>query len=159
MAGCCKYNYQKFFNLTEPCRRSPYFSQDPFDIANLTPGHLNIGGPFLNAVAQYIADTSMSIVNRWLRMKLVYLFWRSCMNEYLKKLQQRIKWQMPEDNLEKNLMIAIKEENLPPNSWRLGRFQRLYIGSHHRLRVAEVVTQKAIFKSPTPKLVLLPFQS
>lgn len=99
---------------------------------------------------------SISIVNRWQKLKLIYQnFCARWKNEYLKELHKRTKWQKPEDNLQEGVLVVIKDENLPPNSWRLGRVKKVYVGSDNRVRVADVLTQRGIIKRPVVKLIHL----
>jgi len=41
-------------------------------------------------------------------------------------------------------MVALKEENLPPNEWRLGWFQLVCPGTDGKIRVADVLTALGI---------------
>lgn len=52
----------------------------------------------------------------------------------------------------------IKEENIPPNEWRLGRVLKLHPGKDNRVRVAEIFTQNGVITRPIVKLVMLPTQ-
>lgn len=76
-------------------------------------------------------------------------------NEYLKELQKRHKWKSPEINVTENTLVVVREENLPPNCWRLGRVTKVYHGSDNRVRVADVRTQRGVITRPITKLVII----
>ncbi|XP_065365574.1 uncharacterized protein LOC135958605 [Calliphora vicina] len=165
-AGCHKYTHEELSTLLskiESCLNSRPISPvstDPTDLCALTPGHFLIGSPILAPIDPQVNDSSVSITNRWQKLKLVHQnFCQRWKNEYLKELHKRIKWQRPEQNLQEGSLVVIRDENLPPNSWRLGRVTKIYSGSDNRVRVAEVFTQRGIIKRPIVKLILLPTES
>lgn len=56
-------------------------------------------------------------------------------------------------------MVAIREENLPPNCWRLGRISKIFHGQDSKVRVPKIITEKGKIKRPITKLVILPFDT
>jgi len=56
-------------------------------------------------------------------------------------------------------MVIIRDENLPPLQWRLGRVQKIHPGSDSIVRVVTVKTSLGNMKRPVVKLCLLPFNS
>ncbi|XP_037811016.1 uncharacterized protein LOC119603147 [Lucilia sericata] len=165
-AGNFKYTHEELSTLLskiESCLNSRPFSPmstDPTDLCALTPGHFLIGSPLLTPIDPQINESSISMTNRWQRLKLVHQhFCQRWKNEYLKELHKRIKWQTPERNLQEGALVVIKDENLPPNSWRLGRVTKIYPGPDKRVRVAEVLTHRGIITRPIVKLILLPTES
>ncbi|XP_075162489.1 uncharacterized protein LOC142235120 [Haematobia irritans] len=161
-----KHTFEEFQTLLariEACLNSRPISpcsQEPTDLSALTPGHFLIGSPLLVPIDPSTHENPMSIVNRWQRLKVIHqhfcLRWKE---EYLKELHKRNKWKRPTENLQENTMVVIREENLPPNCWRLGRVKKVYTGTDNRVRVAEVVTQKGMVTRPITKLVILPFDN
>lgn len=98
----------------------------------------------------------LSIQNRWQRLKVInHHFCTRWKNEYLKELQKRQKWKKPEIDLKENTLVVLRDENTPPNSWRLGRITRVYHGNDGRVRVADIHTQKGAITRPITKLVVL----
>ncbi|GFW39216.1 DUF5641 domain-containing protein [Trichonephila clavipes] len=55
-------------------------------------------------------------------------FWKRWHLEYLNQLQQRTKWNKPRRNLKVNDMVLVKEDNLPPLQWSLGRVVQVFPG-------------------------------
>ena len=132
-------------------------SDDPNDISALTPGHFLIGTPLLAPPEPEIQNPPVSLINRWQRLKALHqLFCVRWKHEYLHELHKRYKWKSPSDNLKEGMLVVIREENLPPNSWRLGRIERVVAGKDSLVRVADVRTERGVIRRPIVKLVVLP---
>ncbi|XP_075162725.1 uncharacterized protein LOC142235353 [Haematobia irritans] len=160
--GVQKFTFEEFQTLLskiEACLNSRPISpssENPTDLTALTPGHFLIGSPILMPLEPELVHSSTSIQNRWQRIKAQHQFFCSrWKNEYLKELQKRHKWKRSEEDLRENMLVVVKEENLPPNSWRLGRITKVHHGNDNRVRVAEVHTQKGTITRPITKLVVL----
>lgn len=66
-----------------------------------------------------IADNRSS---RWQRVtKVVQTIWKMWQRDYIHHLQQRNKWMFQKDNVNEGCMVLLKEDNLPPSKWSLGR--------------------------------------
>lgn len=52
-------------------------------------------------------------------------------------------------------MVIVKEENLPPLKWKLGRIQEVLPGKDELVRSVIVKTQAGVYKRPITKLGLL----
>lgn len=133
-------------------------SSDPADLEVLTPGHFLIGRP-LTAVPQRDLTTSKTnYVRRYQHMQQIFQqFWTRWSKEYLHTLQQRSKWQFDKDpQLKLGSMVLLKEDNVPPLCWPLGRIIDLHPGADHIVRVASVQTKNSILKRALTKLSLLP---
>jgi hypothetical protein len=52
--------------------------------------------------------------------------------------------------------VLLREDNLPPMSWRLGIVSETFPGSDGYVRVVTVKTSSGRLKQPLHKLVLLP---
>lgn len=160
--GLQKFTFEEFQTLLskiEACLNSRPISpssQNPTDLAALTPGHFLIGSPILAPLEPEISQTRISIQNRWQRLKTFHqIFCVRWKNEYLKELQKRHKWKKPTEDLKEQMLVVIKEENLPPNSWRLGRITKVHRGDDKRVRVADILTQKGTITRPITKLVVI----
>ncbi|XP_073831801.1 uncharacterized protein [Musca autumnalis] len=121
----------------------PYEDISSLDV--LTPGHFLIGGPILSPPEPVINGAPESIINRWQRVKA--LNQRLCLRwkeEYLKELTKRNKWKNPEESVKVNDMVVIKEDNIPPNEWRLGRVTKVLPGVDQLVRVVEIRTSRGL---------------
>lgn len=83
-------------------------------------------------------------------------FWRRWSNEYLTTLLHRYKWskQTPEPAV--GDIVLVKEDNLPPCRWLLGRVVEKHPGLDNLTRVVTLRSNGSTFKRPTSKLCVLP---
>ncbi|GFX98937.1 integrase catalytic domain-containing protein [Trichonephila clavipes] len=101
-------------------------SNDPQDLQPLTPGHFLIGAP-MASFPEEVPSQPACLKKRWnLIQHLRSQFWRRWHLEYLNQLQQRTKWNKPRRNLKVNDMVLVKEDNLPPLQWSLGRVVQVF---------------------------------
>ncbi|XP_075157506.1 uncharacterized protein LOC142230763 [Haematobia irritans] len=162
VAGQFKHTFEEFQTLLtriEACLNSRPLcpiSEEPSDLSALTPGHFLIGTPILVPVDPDLRDSATSLINRWQRVKVLHqnfcLRWKE---EYLKELHKRYKWKRPTENICNDMMVVIKDENLPPTAWRLGRVVKVHPGPDGRVRVADILTAKGTITRPIVKLVVL----
>ena len=163
--GDTKQTYEEFATLIyriEACLNSRPLSPqstDPGDLTVLTPGHFLIGGP-LNSLCESVESaTQVSLVNRWRKTKAMYQeFCRRWKTEYLSELQRRYKWQRPALDVQVNDLVVIKNEDVPPNEWRLGRVTEVHKGRDGRVRIATIRTARGLTTRSVTKLVLIPSQ-
>ncbi|XP_065365492.1 uncharacterized protein LOC135958516 [Calliphora vicina] len=163
IAGMQKFTFEEFSTMLsriEACLNSrplTAMSDDPLDLVPLTPGHFLIGAPLLAPPEPNHSDLSLSIANRWQKLKVLHhqfaLRWKE---EYLKELHRRTKWKYPQRDLKVGDLVVIRQDNLPPNEWRLGRIEKTHVGQDSKVRSADVRTASGIFTRPIVKLVLLP---
>ena len=158
-----KFTFEEFSTLLakiEACLNSrplSPMSEDPADFTALTPGHFLIGGPLLAPTTPEILDPPLALINRWQRLKaLQQRFCARWKNEYLHELHTRKKWKTPSENLQVGMMVVVREDNLPPTEWRLGRIHAMILGPDGLARVADVQTVRGIIRRPIVKLVVLP---
>lgn len=86
-------------------------------------------------------------------------FWDQWSHEYSSRLQRRPKWKQQHSNLKVNQIVVIKEDNLPPTKWVLGRIVQVFQGNDGLVRSAMVrLTKKSIKSRPIHKLCLLPIE-
>ncbi|GFT32913.1 DUF5641 domain-containing protein [Trichonephila clavipes] len=55
------------------------------------------------------------------------------------------KWQFEKENVTPNSMAILKDENLPPCKWTMGRILEIVKGSDGKVRVVKVKTPQGIF--------------
>lgn len=134
-------------------------SSDPDDLNALTPGHFLTGGP-LNAIPEPSVDhLNTNRLSRWqLLQQMTQSFWKRWSDEYLTRLQQRPKWMTGNRAIVVGDMVLIKDENLPPLRWKLGRVQTLHPGADSVVRVFTLKTSSGDLKRPVVKLCLLPIE-
>ncbi|XP_075163053.1 uncharacterized protein LOC142235680 [Haematobia irritans] len=117
-------------------------TENPTDLVPLTPGHLLRGAPLMAIPEEHSED--LTLLNRWKKLKsLQIMFARRWKNEYVVELQRRYKWKSAQLNLKENDFVVVKEDNLPPTEWCLGRVMKVFPGKDSMVRVAEIRTQNA----------------
>ena len=157
-----KLTYEEFSTLLcqiEACLNSrPLYaiSNDPVDMAALTPGHFLITKAILAPPGPATLDANPA--KRWdLLTKLHQDFWKRWSAEYLSQLQQRTKWKNQQIDPEVGDMVLLKERQLPPSKWALGRITTLHPGADQKVRLVTVRTKgNHHIKQPLVNLCRLP---
>lgn len=134
-----------------------YLSDNPNDPLPLTPGHFLVGEPLI-----VIPDKDYSLdqgfgVTRWrLCQKMLDSFWKKWSREYLVTLNNRYKWSTKRDEPEIDDVVIIKEDNLPPAKWLLGKIVKLHPGNDNITRVVTLKTKSGLCKRSCNKLCFIP---
>lgn len=131
-------------------------SDDPDDLNPLTPAHFLIGEPIILFPGENLSNTRVSYLNRWeLLQQMMQGFWKRWSDEYLNTLLNRPKWNRQTDNFQVGDLVIIKEDNLPPSRWRLGRIEQVIAGPDKLVRSVVLKTQFGHVRRPIVKLALL----
>ncbi|XP_047041318.1 uncharacterized protein LOC124645549 [Helicoverpa zea] len=161
--GDSTLTYEEMFTLLaqiEACLNSRPLSQphqNPDDPIVLTPGHFLIGEPLVLVPERNYEVGNVSTLRRWqLLQRMTQDFWRRWSKEYLAYMLQRYKW--PQKETEPNIgqVVLVKEDNLPPGKWLLGRVIEKHPGSDGLTRVVTLKCNGSSIKRPTNKLCVLP---
>ncbi|XP_055844957.1 uncharacterized protein LOC129911250 [Episyrphus balteatus] len=127
------------------------------DLNPLTPAHFLIGEPFTAVPEPTTLSTPLNRLSHWNHLQnMVQGFWKRWHVEYITTLQERSKWKTATPNLKPGDLVIIKEPNLPPTKWLLGKIEAATQGTDGRVRVATVKTNSGTFVRPITKLALLP---
>lgn len=149
-----------FLAQVEACLNSrPLYplTNDPNDVIALTPGHFLIGEAPTTVPEPNFLQIPVNRLSRWqLLQQKLQSFWKRWSVEYLHHLQQRQKWRTSERNLKVGDLVIIKDDNVPPGKWALGRVTEVHPGADDKVRVASVRQHNTISKRPIVKLILLP---
>lgn len=137
-------------------------SDDPNDLCALTPGHFLVGEPL--KVPHRIdppSRTKPSMRHIWGELqKMREHFWKRWSMEYLPTLQPRKKWRRENESYKLGQLVIIKEENLPPAQWLLGRITELIKSEDGLVRSVELKTyteQEKLYR-PVQKICVLPVE-
>lgn len=124
----------------------------------LTPGHFLIGEPVMNVPDTNYEDKNINLLTRWQFIQnRMQDFWRRWKAEYLNTLQQRHKWQGTVKAPCVGDIVIVKEDDMPPAKWLLGKIKALHPGTDQLVRVATVQCKgDHLLKRPLSKLILLP---
>ncbi|KAL4120429.1 hypothetical protein QTP88_013125 [Uroleucon formosanum] len=134
-------------------------SSDPSDLSYLTPGHFLIGDAITSVPERDETTTAVTPLERWRRVtQYSQLLWKRWSTEYLGQLQERTKWtQSKGPNLKVVSVVLIRDTNLPPLQWRLGRVLQIHAGSDGVSRSASVKTNFGEITRVVRLLCPLPF--
>ncbi|XP_047998188.1 uncharacterized protein LOC125238223 [Leguminivora glycinivorella] len=127
------------------------------DLSALTPGHFLVGRSLTSLPVHDLRDHAYQHLSRFHRIEqLRQHFWARWTKEYIPELQHRIKWRLNQDSLQNNTLVVLKEDNLPPLKWRLGRIIATHPGKDGISRVADVKTSGGVVRRAFSKICPLP---
>ncbi|XP_062704559.1 uncharacterized protein LOC134286880 [Aedes albopictus] len=134
----------------EACLNSRPLTQltaDPNDLEVLTPGHFLVHRPLIAIPEPSLADVPMNRLDRYQQtQEYVRRIWKQWQSEYLSGLQPRTRWTQQRDNIKVGTMVLLKDDNLPPMKWRLGRVTQVFRGDDNFVRVVAVRTKDGEFR-------------
>lgn len=126
---------------------------DTENVNALTPGHFLIGDALMALPQPSLLDTNANRLNRWKHIQLIQQhFWNRWSKEYMNQLQQRYKWKQGTKPVNIGDLVLVKDEQLPPKNWLLGRIQETHPGTDGRVRVVTLRTHKGQIKRPVNKI-------
>lgn len=132
-------------------------SSNPSDLSPLCPAHFLIGRPMTAPPCTDLTDAAPHRLLRYDRVEQMRQhFWRRWSTEYVTELQARTKWKSSGQDLSPEMLVLVKEDNLPPLRWRLGRVIKTYPGKDGVSRVADVRVANGIIRRTFAKLCPLP---
>lgn len=133
-------------------------SSDPEDLTAVTPNHF-LNGDLTTSIPEPLNPSLNSLPHRLRELtELRNSFWNRWSNEYLSQLQSRPKWLNVTENLCIDDLVLIKEDNLPPSSWKMGRVIELRPGRDGLVRSVKLKTSGGTFERPIVKLCRLPIE-
>ncbi|XP_047031145.1 uncharacterized protein LOC124638261 [Helicoverpa zea] len=134
-------------------------SADANDLQALTPGHFLIGRPLTAPLCDDITDAVTTRLPRFDRIEQMRQhFWRRWSKEFVSELQTRTKWKANKSEVTDNTLVLIKDDNLPPLKWRLGRVVEVHTGKDGVSRVAKIRTASGEVQRAFSKICPLPVQ-
>ncbi|XP_055604341.1 uncharacterized protein LOC129752591 [Uranotaenia lowii] len=131
--------------------------EDPSEPEALTPGHFVADRPLLAIPEPTYDSIPENRLSRWQYVQVLRNnFWKRWTREYLMELQARSKWTQRKPNVRPGMVVMIKDENLPPQSWKLGIIEKVYPGTDGCIRVVDLRTKSGHLQRPIHKLAPLP---
>lgn len=164
MLGTKCYSYEYLITLLAQIEavlnsRPMYaLNDDPTDYSALTPAHFLIQEPFiLPPPISVPAQTSYSLKRMFdEQKKIIEHFWQRWNNEYLTTLLPRKKWTQEKEHIKVGQLVVIKDENLPPARWLLGRIVELIKSKDKLIRSVVIQTAKTKLTRAVQKVCILP---
>lgn len=133
------------------------YMEEQDDILPLTPGHFLVGEPLVLPPDRNYEQTTLSSLRRWqLCQRMLQHFWRRWSQEYLSGLMQRRKWNrlIPEPVI--GDVVLVREPDLPPARWLMGKIVKKHPGVDNVTRVVTLRYKNSYIKRPLSKIVILP---
>ncbi|XP_043587663.1 uncharacterized protein LOC122569980 [Bombus pyrosoma] len=122
--------------------------------AQLTPLWRVMGG--CSAILQTTPQTCRS----WQHLqKIKQHFWRRWHREYLNELNIRNKWSKGSHGIREGTIVILREDNVPPMQWPLGRVIKVQPGADGIIRTATVRTATSTLDRSIKRMVPLPSRS
>lgn len=134
-------------------------SEDPNDLEPLTPGHFIYGGsPSLLPVMLDESKRELVIIHQNIQNKLNQ-YWRRWSTEYFHLLQSRGKWHKKVNSIKVGTMVLLREDNVPPLWWPIGRITATFPDETGNIRVVMVKTGKGEYRRGITNVAPIPNQS
>ena len=150
IVGETKLNYESFYTLLVQIEsilnsRPLYpISADPYDLQALTPGHFLIGEALTALPQRDVTEIPTNRLNNYQHLQQMFQhFWQRWSREYLHTLQQRNKWRFSSlGEIQVGDLVLLKEDNVTPLKWNMGRITKLHPGKDEEVRVVTVRTNQ-----------------
>lgn len=133
-------------------------TEDPDDLEALTPGHLLLGSSPQMLPEPEVPDSTSITTSRYKHLQLMLQhFWKRWSLEYLNTLQQRHKWTtVCDNNIKPGVLVILKDKDIPPMKWKLGRVMAVHPGSDGMVRVLSIKTENGLTKRAVHNVCVLP---
>lgn len=134
-------------------------STDPSDLSPLTPAHFLIGRSMDSIPDQDTSKISFNRLSRFQQLQqLRQHFWKRWSLEYVSELQQRQKWKKNQADIKIGSLVLIKNKDIPPLNWHLGRVHEIHPGPDGITRVVTLKTSKGLIRKSVVNICPLPVQ-
>ena len=131
-------------------------SNDPNELAPLTPAHVLIGSSF-NPVPT--SNLQLPLNTRFRLIQQIQKdFWNAWKRDYLVTLQVRKKRFNNGPEINRDDLVLIADDDLKPLKWKTGRVVELYSGNDNITRVVKLKTSTGEMIRPVIKLRKLPIE-
>ncbi|GFX52805.1 DUF5641 domain-containing protein [Trichonephila clavipes] len=92
-----------------------------FYVRKGAPKHI-YSGEVITSSPEHTNHDKLSLRSSWdIVQKRMLGFWRKWKIDYLSNLQNRTKWKSPNNIFKVGEIVIIKEDNIPPTTWLLGK--------------------------------------
>ncbi|XP_055623654.1 uncharacterized protein LOC129767063 [Toxorhynchites rutilus septentrionalis] len=132
-------------------------SEDPNDLAALTPAHFLIGTTMNALPDPDLRHIPSNRLDHYQQLQLhTQIYWYHWRREYLQELQRDTVRSIRNDEVTPGRMVIVIDEMQPPIRWPLARIVELHPGEDNITRVVSLRTTRGIITRPITKICLLP---
>ncbi|XP_055632604.1 uncharacterized protein LOC129773080 [Toxorhynchites rutilus septentrionalis] len=134
-------------------------SEDPNDLACLTPGHFLIGSSMQSLPEIDVRNIQLNKLDHYQALQRTYQqFWHHWSTEYLQELQRCTTHNRPNHEFHPGRLVVLVDEMQHPVKWSLARILDIHPGKDKFIRVLTLKTCNGIIKRPITKICLLPHE-
>jgi hypothetical protein len=134
-------------------------SNEPNDLRVLTPAHFLTGRSLVARPERNLLEANPNRLVKWeLIQQMQQKFWRAWHEDYLHHLQQRPVGFREQITYKVGDMVLLKDNNLPPMKWKMGRITKLFPGRKNIVRNFEIRTADGLVERNIRYLCLLPLE-
>jgi len=155
IVGKAFFNFEEFSILitqVEACLNSRplmALSSEPNDPSYLSQDHFLIGAPLTSLPEPDFTNTTIYSLSRWQRVQSFnQQLWKRWSSDYLNNLLQSNKWRSQQPDLQPRMQVLLREDDLPPMSWRLAIISETFPGSDGHVREVTMKNSSGQFKRP-----------
>ncbi|XP_015122594.1 uncharacterized protein LOC107045017 [Diachasma alloeum] len=135
-------------------------SSDPNDFNALTPAHFLHGDITTDLPAPDWTEVPSNRLSYWQHFeKIKQHFWNRWHKEYLSELNIRHKWTSGHHDISVGALVLLRDDNLPPLKWRMGRVIEIYPSDDGITRKARLRTSTGEVDRNVRRLAPLPVDS
>ncbi|KXJ83155.1 hypothetical protein RP20_CCG008086 [Aedes albopictus] len=135
-------------------------TEDPNDLAALTPAHFLIGSSLHALPDPDVRSIPTSRLQHHQQLQQhVQQFWTRWRQEYLQELQKDTRLWQRNEQIVPGRMVILVDEMQPTIRWPLARIESVLPGNDHLVRVVTLRTTRGIITRPITKICLLPSSS
>ncbi|XP_012268197.2 uncharacterized protein LOC105693064 [Athalia rosae] len=132
-------------------------SSDPNDFLVLTPAHFLIGESLTSIPERDFGITPSNRLSTWQHLqKVKQHFWDRWRKEYPNELNIRHRWTNGSHDIQEGSVVVVKDNNLPPLRWILGRVIETCPGADGIIRTVKIKTPNGAFVRNVKKSAPLP---
>lgn len=133
-------------------------SDDPDDLEVLTPAHFLVGRPLVAKPERNFIPVNTNCLDRYNKIQqFQQKLWDRWYHEYLHHLQTRPQQFREVNEFLVGDMVLLKDSNLPPMKWNIGRVNKLLPDKHGIVRNVVVKTANGEKQRHVKYLAYLPF--
>ncbi|XP_055604085.1 uncharacterized protein LOC129752324 [Uranotaenia lowii] len=131
------------------------------DLEALTPGHFLVGENMQAVACKPLTDVPDNLLSHWdLTQKRFQRIWSRWQREYLQQLQARAVKPKQKVEIQPGRLVIVKEDQLPPIQWPLGRITEVVPGSDGVVRVVKIrMAKNAEITRAVSRIALIPHPS